>query len=322
MYFFLVAFPYTDVSFLSCFHSSTSIARALALDFPGDATSNLARQGAFSGIGFVIGPTLGGWLSTSFSVKTATTLNATIAIANVLLTCLLLQDTSMVTTQESTKTDEKKNATKKDESISFRSFLYEIGQYDACLLLSVLFCLSFGFQAFTASFAMYCKSRFQFGPLEYGRILSFCGIVWSTTNAFLLPYLKRKYPTQNRTLLVFGTVSLLCGRIVLGFAHRWELLILGELCVVTGAAISFTLLSAILSTVVTPVLIGSVMGFTAALESGCGIFVPPLVGMLFDRYGDACGAWVSAGATGVGVMLLVCCWRDGVVVQGKEKKEE
>ena len=57
-------------------------------------------------------------------------------------------------------------------------------------------------------------------------------------------------------------------------------------------------------------LVGSVMGFTASLEAMCGIFVPPLVGVLFDKYGDASGALVSAGATGVGVMLLVGLWKE------------
>ena len=176
-------------------------------------------------------------------------------------------------------------------------FLNEIIKYDSFLLLSVLFSLSFGFQAFTASFAMYCKSRFHFGPLEYGRVLSFCGIVWSSTNGckkkkkrwytfffvffywfwflsiykftdvllfvlflffslcllllffssflllliVLLPLLK-KYISKNHTLLIVGTCCLFCGRIVLALAYRWELLIFGELFVVFGAAVSFTLL--------------------------------------------------------------------------------
>ena len=57
----------------------------------------------------------------------------------------------------------------------------------------------------------------------------------------LLPLLK-KYISKNHTLLIVGTCCLFCGRIVLALAYRWELLIFGELFVVFGAAVSFTLL--------------------------------------------------------------------------------
>jgi len=198
-------------------------------------------------------------------------------------------------------------------------FFTELCHYKPALLLSILFCLSFGYQAFTGSFAMYCKSRFQFGPLEYGRVLSFCGCTWSITNAFLLPQLK-KTVKHDRSLLILGTCSLLMGRIGLALAGTWQELIVGEGLVVFGAAVSFTLLSSLLSTTVPQSLVGTFLGFSSSLESMCGIFVPPLVGVLFETYGDMSGALVSACSTACGVFLLLVCWREGEGGRGARKK--
>ena len=166
--------------------ASRVLARAIAIDmFQGDKTLILARQGACSGIGFVIGPTLGGWLYTYFGTEIAVVVNLMVTCSNILLAWIVLR-------KEKKKQKEQKElkelkelkevVVEKKKEVSMSVFLNEIIKYDSFLLLSVLFSLSFGFQAFTASFAMYCKSRFHFGPLEYGRVLSFCGIVWSSTN--------------------------------------------------------------------------------------------------------------------------------------------
>ena len=152
------------------------IARAFVVDFGGDRTLRLARQGALSGFGFVVGPSLGGWLST-FGGTTATSLNAGICLLNCLLSWFVLRDllVPVVSEQEKEKEKEKERV---GVVVSNKFFFNEMIKYDTLLLCSILFCLSFGFQAFTASFAMYCKSRFDFGPLEYGRVLSFCGVIW------------------------------------------------------------------------------------------------------------------------------------------------
>ena len=48
-------------------------------------------------------------------------------------------------------------------------------------LMASSFFLSFGFQAFTSSFYLYCVRRFGFGAKEYGQVLSSLGMTWTTT---------------------------------------------------------------------------------------------------------------------------------------------
>ena len=142
----------------------------------------------------------------------------------------------------------------------------------------------------TAMFAAYCKRRFDFGQATYGNVLSFCGFVWASTQGLLVPWLNRSGSLPDYQILRWSTTSLCLGRLVLAAAYAWPWLLVGEALVVVGAATSFTLLSSETSKIVPPAVVGSVVGITAAIDSGCGILVPPLMGQLFDAYGDASGA--------------------------------
>ena len=182
------------------------------------------------------------------------------------------------------------------------------------LLLTIQLFLSLGFQAFTAMFAAYCKRRFGFGQATYGNVLSFCGFVWASTQGVLVPWLNRSSALPDYQILRWATTSLCLGRLVLAAAYAWPWLLVGEVLVVVGAATSFTLLASETSKAVPAAVVGSVVGISAAIDSACGILVPPIMGHLFDIYGDASGALLSALCTAVGLLLVVA----GLEPKGKE----
>ena len=113
------------------------------------------------------------------------------------------------------------------------------------------FFLSFGFQAFTSSFYLYVVRRFDFGPKEYGQLLSCLGVTWTTTQAFIIPAL-RKSGQPEPTVLLCGACLLTAGRLTLAFAYTVPMLLFGELLVVSGAATTFTISSSLLSQSVPP----------------------------------------------------------------------
>jgi hypothetical protein len=63
----------------------------------------------------------------------------------------------------------------------------------------------------------YCVRRFDFGPKEYGQLLSCLGITWTTTQAFIIPFLRQSGKPEP-TVLVCGAALLTCGRLTLAFA--------------------------------------------------------------------------------------------------------
>ena len=76
---------------------SRVIARAYVVDLstPSERTVGLAQQGAWSGIGFVIGPSVGGYLST-LNDTTATSFNAGIALMNLCIVWMLLGNSDAI----------------------------------------------------------------------------------------------------------------------------------------------------------------------------------------------------------------------------------
>ncbi len=283
------------------------ISRALVVDTSSEESraASLGLLSAASGIGFVIGPTLGGWLAARAGNRSAAQMCAALALINVAVSFSLRGEGAGTLAGNSKASSTATSASEPTDKPSTTLILKAVSAPRVRLLLTIQLFLSLGFQAFTAMFAAYCKRRFDFGQATYGNVLSFCGFVWASTQGLLVPWLNRSGSLPDYQILRWSTTSLCLGRLVLAAAYAWPWLLVGEALVVVGAATSFTLLSSETSKIVPPAVVGSVVGITAAIDSGCGILMPPLMGQLFDAYGDASGALVSALCTAVGLLLVV-----------------
>jgi hypothetical protein len=112
-------------------------------------------------------------------------------------------------------------------------------------------------------------------------------------------------PLLDHQLLAASAFLLLTGRLVLAAAYYWPLLLVGEFFVITGAACCLTFITSLLSQAVAIDEVGGVLGLASAIESACGVLVPPLAGLLFEKYGDAAGALVAAASTAAGLLFVL-----------------
>lgn len=290
-----------------CVTTSGALRKALVADLSpaSGRTTALGRLAACGGAGFVVGPTLAGQL-VAVDVAYAVRAQLLLAVGAVSIAVSIWRTTTGKA-PEAAKAALETSCEDNGAACSSSGFspLQLLWSETVGGLMAASFFLSFGFQAFVSSFYLYCVRRFGFGPQEYGRLLSALGVTWTTTQALLIPALRRSgWPEP--TMLLAGSGLLICGRLTLAVAHTVPVLLLGELLVVSGAATCFTISSSLLSQAVSADQVGATMGMTSALESFCGIVAPPIVGWLTEsaKVGESAGALVAAGSNGVACMLL------------------
>ena len=232
-----------------CSTTGGALRKALVSDLspPVDRTAALGRLAACGGLGFVIGPTLAGRLAdidVKLSVR-AQLLIASAAVCTAVLIWLGNAAAAAAAAAAAVSAREKPAKAVAVEASAFSVTKLLSSRTVSGLVAAQLF-LSFGFQAFTSSFYLYCVRRFGWGALEYGQLLSCLGVTWTTTQALVIPQLRHSGQPEPK-ILVAGAFLLTCGRLSLAFAYSVPQLLLGELLVVTGAATCFTITSSLLS---------------------------------------------------------------------------
>jgi DHA1 family tetracycline resistance protein-like MFS transporter len=210
------------------------------LSSPAERTSALGRLAACGGVGFVIGPTLAGRLA-DIDINLAVRAQLLLASLAICTAVVIWRDNHAAAIVSDTKQQLAGKASPDEFSLTKLLSSHTVRG----LLVAQLF-LSFGFQAFTSSFYLYCVRRFNWGPKEYGQLLSCLGMTWTTTQALVIPKLRQRGQPESK-ILVAGAFLLTCGRLTLAFAYSVPQLLFGELLVVSGAATCFTITSSLLS---------------------------------------------------------------------------
>jgi DHA1 family tetracycline resistance protein-like MFS transporter len=233
-----------------CSTTGGALRKALVSDLspPAERTTALGRLAACGGVGFVIGPTLAGRLA---DIDVNLSVRAQLLLAS-LATCtavLIWRDNKAAAAASARLSSGSKGIKQplicEASSSGFSLTNLLSSRAVSGLVVAQLF-LSFGFQAFTSSFYLYCVRRFDFGPIEFGQLLSCLGMTWTATQALVIPRLRHHGQPESR-ILVTGAFVLTCGRLALAFAYSVPQLLFGELLVVSGAATCFTITSSLLS---------------------------------------------------------------------------
>jgi MFS transporter, DHA1 family, tetracycline resistance protein len=151
----------------------------------------------------------------------------------------------------------------------------------AVFLMTIRVCMALAFHIFQTIWTASLRERFDFGPKEYGRFISFVGLTYALSQGFLAKALLKLFgghTAKGRVrLLLACCVCLGCGR-YLAF-QTTSLLVVYCLfgAIVTSLGLVNTMFSADTSQIATPDEIGSLFGVLAAVESVAGM-AGPLVG--------------------------------------------
>lgn len=168
---------------------------------PEDKTKNFGLLGAIFGICFIIGPLLGGILSSSsispfFNLSTPFLAAAILSLLNLILVGTIFKETL------SEKIEKTVSVTSGIKNLK-RAFTSEKFQ----TLFTVIFLTTTGFSFFTTFFQAYLVNKFSFTELEIGQLFGYIGIWIAFTQGFLI----RKVPSKFDPKKIFWTMCFVLG---------------------------------------------------------------------------------------------------------------
>lgn len=250
---------------------SISVAQASIADFtkPEDRSKNFGLMGAAFGLGFIIGPYLGGKLSDPsvfswFNPATPFWFAAVLSALNVISLLFIFPETN--------------KHIKRGLSIVWSKSIVNIWHALQHPQLRELFAVNFlfnaGFTFFTTFFAVFLINKFRFNQGDIGTFFAFIGLCFAFTQAVIVRILANKL-----TEIQIVRVSLLASAVSV-FLYFFPSNVLGLYLITPVLAVAnglnFANLTALISKNADPSVQGEVLGINSSV-SALAMMIPPVL---------------------------------------------
>jgi len=269
-----------------------SVAQAYIADVTDE--KNRARGmglfGAAFGIGFILGPALGGMLS-QYGFAVPSFVSAGLAFINLLTVYFWLPESL-------TEEHRAELASKKQVGVNFSALLAALRRPLVGPLLWVRFGFAIAFNSFQTVFPLYVLYRFELNAQQTGYILAYMGVVLVIMQGGLIGPISERFKESN--LLVAFLAFSLVGMIGWAIVPDVPWLLVALLPMAVGAGAFNSLINSAISKAVTPDEVGGMLGFGAGLESSTRVVMPALASYLLGAYGTS-----TPGYMGSIVLLIV-----------------
>jgi DHA1 family tetracycline resistance protein-like MFS transporter len=259
---------------------------------PEKRAQNFGFIGAAFGLGFVLGPTIGGLLG-SLGPRTPFFVAAGLALLNATFGLFALPESLP---------PERRRAFEWSRANPFGTLLQLRKQPVVIALAGVSFLWLLGHQVLPSVWAFYTMLRFGWSEAAVGLSLAAAGIVMAICQGGLTGVLVPKLGGERRAALV-GLTSGAAVYAIYAFAPYGWVLYIG--IVLWGlAAMSWPSLNALMSQQIPANAQGELQGGLASLSSLTAILGPPLMTQLFGWFSDAAAAVYFPGAPFLAAALL------------------
>jgi DHA1 family tetracycline resistance protein-like MFS transporter len=290
-----------------------SVAQAYITDITDekDRAKGLGLIGAAFGLGFIIGPAMGGLLSSfgrnietlyldspitwQFALPAFTAM--TIACLNMIAVYFILPESL---------TEEKRLALSKSKQTGFsvRTLRAAFSRPRVGPLLLIRLFFSLAFATFQTIFPLYALNRFELGVEQTAYILTYVGFLVAIVQGVAVGCLTK---TFEENWLIFSAISLMTLSL-----SAWALtpsvpillLVLAPLALAGG--VLNTVLNSVLTKAVLPEEVGGTLGLSASLESLSRVISPTAGGLLLETLGSWAPGMFGAMTT---AWLSIYAWR-------------
>ena len=252
--------------------STIPVAQAYIADVtpPGRRAGGLGLIGAAFGLGFVIGPALGGILSgvSPGSPAAPGYTAAALCLANALAALVWLPESRRPATSGSTS------------RFNLRAALAAAaGSGQIRLILTGYLCITMAFAVLQPTLSLLAGERFEMGAREAGYLFALLGIVSVIVQGGLVRRLVPRY--GERTLLRVSGIPFCAGLVVVGMAASTPALLAGLVLIGIGYGGSIPTVLALLSRATGPERQGAVLGLGQSVGSLARVLSPAMAGQLF-----------------------------------------
>lgn len=277
---------------------NVSIAQAYVADVtePKNRSRNFGMLGATFGLGFIIGPAIGGALSHFWGLSAPAFFAAGLALANTILGFFVLPET---------RPAEKRTHT----PMTFRS-LNPIGgvmrgmrhEHLGRIFLAI-FAFNIAFSGLQSNFSLFTLARFGWGPQQNAALFVVIGVTSAITQAGIIRRLVKTY--RDQSIAVVGLVIQSCTYLFTAFAPSAWMLFITQAVMSFGVGISTPTLQGVVSNSVSDQEQGAMLGTTQSVTALTRIIGPLWFGFVFDWLGPGAPYWSGAIMIAIAAVLIM-----------------
>ena len=272
--------------------STVPVAQAYIADVtpPSKRAGSMGLIGAAFGLGFVIGPALGGILS-SVSYAAAGFAAAGICLVNALLALALLP--------ESRRPEGRPTSPRFDLPEALRQ---AADSKQVRRVLAVYLFLTMAFSALQPTLSLLADARFAMDAQQAGYLFALLGLVSVLMQGM---WVRRLVPrVGERTLLRVSTVPFAVGLLLVGLATGTSTLVTGLILLGLGYGGAIPSVLGLLSRTADPDRQGAALGLGQSVGSSARVLGPLMAGGLFDL-GPSLPYVVAGGLVVIGLMATI-----------------
>lgn len=272
--------------------ASLSVAQAAIGDMaaPDERPRLLGLLGSAFGVGFVVGPAIGG-LATLGGPHIPFYVAGTIALVNAVAAMVRLPET---------RVDASADAASRTYGLTRRALTPQLRQ-----LAMIGFVTTFAFAAFESTFGLLGRQRFGFGERGSSFIFLGLGILLVIVQGGLYGRLTDRFGI--RALFAFGIAVLIVGLVGMSAATVWPVLIVTCALLAFGQGIASPSVTSLVTELAPPARRGEAMGYQQSSYAVGRIAGPPTAGWLFDHVG-VWAPYVTAGGLCALALTLLVVW--------------
>lgn len=273
--------------------ASISTAQAYIADItrPEERARGLGMIGAAFGLGFMLGPAIGGLLS-QISLSAPAYAAAALTLANLIFGIFKLPESLPV---------ERRSAVGERTLNPFTRLSAVLGKQSIRPLLLGVLLLNFAFAGLQSNFSVYSAERFGFGPEDNAWVFAFIGLIAVLVQGVLLRRLVERFGEAR--LAVAGLLLMTASFAMIALVPQAWMLYPAVGLLATGSGMATPAITSLISRRVTDREQGGVLGGVQALTSLTMVVGPLFAGALFDAVGPAApylaGTLLIAGAGAV-----------------------
>ncbi|TAK18016.1 MAG: MFS transporter, partial [Acidobacteria bacterium] len=266
---------------------NVSIAQACIADVtkPADRSKTFGLLGAAFGLGFILGPAIGGAVSHAWGLSAPAFLAAGLAFSNTLFGLFVLPETHPI--EKRRKADVSARSLNPIGGI-IRAMRHE---HLGSVFLGI-FAFNVAFSGLQSNFSLFSLVRFNWGPQEAALLFSLIGVVGAITQAMIVRKLVKKF--RDRSLAATGLVLQTLSYLLTAFVPKAWMLYPVSVLTSFGVGITTPTLTGIVSSAVSETEQGVMLGTTQSVTALTRIVGPLWAGLSFDWLGPGAPYWSGA----------------------------
>ena len=256
-----------------------SVAQAYISDVsePKDRGKAFGLIGAAFGLGFIIGPAVGGILGT-FGFWVPATVSAVLSGINLLLVFFWLPESLTVERRL-----ELANTSRPPFTVN--AMLQTLNRPFVGPLLHTRFFFGLAFAMFQSIFALYAQYRLNLDGRQTGYILAYVGVLSAVTQGFLIGKITARF--SDTQIILASTIIMAIGLGSWAFAPNVIALLIVLVPIALAGGVLNTTINSAMSKAVAPIEIGGILGLAASLESLTRVISPSLGGLMLEKLGTS-----------------------------------